>query len=227
MRSLSVLIILFSIISFNAFGHVEHYKNLNYLEYELFRNNKLIGFHKYNFERNNDLLTIKSHVEFNITKLGVNLYKYKAISQESYKNNKFFRFSSKTNQNKKEKYVNIKFNKKANNLLIDGSSYKGDADKDFIVGTWWNHEILQAKAQISAISGRIIHQKVTFLGKKKLNINGKTYEALHFNFSSSDKNLPDKKKLNTDIWYDQKTNLWLKASFDKTGYWEYRLKKYN
>ena len=35
-----------------------------------------------------------------------------------------------------------------------------------------------------------------------------------------------KKKLNTDIWYEEKTNLWLKASFDKTGYWEYRVKNY-
>ena len=227
MKRFSILIIFFSIINIKAFGHVDHYKTYNYLEYELFRNDKLIGFHKYNFERNNDLLTIKSHVEFNIIKLGVNLYKYKAISKESYKNNEFFNFSSKTNQNKKEKYVNIKFDKKNGKLIIDGSSYKGDADKNFIVGTWWNHEIIQAKAQISAISGRIIHQKVTFLGKEKLNINGKIYDALHFNFSSSDKNLPNKKKLNTDIWYDEKTNLWLKASFDKTGHWEYRMKEYN
>ena len=122
---------------------------------------------------------------------------------------------------------NIKFDEINSKLIVDGSSYKGDADKDFIVGTWWNHEIIKAKAQIRAISGRIIHQKVTFLGKERLNINGKSYEALRFNFSSSDKNLPEKKKLNTDIWYDEKTNLWLKASFDKTGHWEYRLKKYN
>ena len=52
-------------------------------------------------------------------------------------------------------------------LIIDGSSYKGKADKDFIVGTWWNHEIIQAKAQISGISGRIIEQTVTLLAKKK------------------------------------------------------------
>ena len=80
MKRFSILIIFFSITNFNVFGHVVHYKNYNYLEYELYRNNKLIGFHKYNFERNNDLLTVKSHVEFNIIKLGVNLYKYKAIS---------------------------------------------------------------------------------------------------------------------------------------------------
>ena len=227
MKRLGILIIFFLVINVDVIAHVDHYKKYNYLEYELFRNNKLIGFHKYNFERDNDFLTVKSHVEFNIIKLGINLYEYKAISEESYKNNEFFAFSSKTNQNKKEKYANIKFDEKNDKLIINGSSYKGDADKGFIVGTWWNHEIIQAKAQISAISGRIIHQKVTFLGKKKLTINGKTYDALHFNFSSSDKNLPDKKKLNTNIWYDEKTKLWLKASFDKTGHWEYRIKKYN
>ena len=227
MKRLSILIVFFLIINIEVFAHVNHYKKYNYLEYELFRNNKLIGYHKYNFEGNKDFLKVKSYVEFNISKLGVNLYRYEAISEESYKNDKFFDFSSKTNQNKKKKYVNIKFDEINSKLIVDGSSYKGDADKDFIVGTWWNHEIIKAKAQISAISGRIIHQKVTFLGKERLNINGKTYEALRFNFSSSDKNLPEKKKLNTDIWYDEKTNLWLKASFDKTGHWEYRLKKYN
>ena len=227
MKRFGFLIIFFSIINFNAFGHVNHYKDYNYLEYDLFRNGKLIGYHKYNFERNNNTLTIKSEVKFDIIKMGINLYNYKATSLESYKDNKFFKFSSKTMQNKKNKYVNIEYDKKNDELVIDGSSYKGKGNKNYIVGTWWNHEIIQAKAQISAISGRIIHQKVTFLGKEKLKINGEVYDALHFNFSSSDESLPDKKKLNTDIWYDEKTNLWLKASFDKTGLWEYRLKKYN
>ena len=96
-----------------------------------------------------------------------------------------------------------------------------------MVGTWWNHEIVKAKAQISAISGRIIEQKVVFLGKKQIEINGKSYEALHFKFLSSDESLPENKKLNTDIWYDAKTLIWLKAQFIKQGNWEYRLKKLN
>ena len=110
------------------------------------------------------------------------------------------------------------------NFLIDGSSYKGKAPVDFLVGTWWNHEITQAKAQISAISGRIIEQKVVFLGKETINLNGKDYKTLHFNFSSTDKKLDKDKKLNTHIWYDEKTLNWVKASFNKKGKWEYRLK---
>ena len=29
-----------------------------------------------------------------------------------------------------------------------------------------------------------------------------------------------------DIWYEEKTFLWVKAAFDKTGYWEYRINTY-
>ena len=84
-------------------------------------------------------------------------------------------------------------------LIINGSSYKGKANKNFIVGTWWNHEIIKAKAQISGISGRIIEQTVTFIGKEEIKIGNKIYKTLHFNFKSSDKTLPESKKLNTDI----------------------------
>ena len=223
---LSIIILFTFALNSKVNSHVEHYSEFSYLEYELFRNDKSIGYHKYDFFRDKEVLSVKSEVSFKITKLGVELYKYFATSEEIYKNNKFFKFTSKTNQNKKEKYVNIFFEKKNNLLTIDGSSYKGNASKDALVGTWWNHEIVKSKQQISAISGRIIDQTVTFIGKEEIKIGDKIFNTLRFNFKSSDESLPDNKKLNTDIWYDEKSLLWVKAAFDKTGYWEYRIKSY-
>ena len=220
---LSIALIFFLTLDINA--HVEHYSKYNYLEYELFRNNKSIGYHIYKFQRNGEDLIINNEVSFKITKLGVNLYKYSAQGVEKYKNGKFSGFNSKTNQNKKEKYVNIKVDPIDENLVIDGSSFKGKVNKDMIIGTWWNHEIVSKKAQISAVSGRIIEQKVEFKGKEDIKIGEKVYKTLRFNFSSSDPSLSKDKKLNTDIWYEEDTFLWVKAAFDKTGYWEYRLKK--
>ena len=206
-------------------AHVDHYSKYNYLEYELFRNDKLIGYHKYNFQRNGQNLTINNEVNFKITKLGVDLYKYYAKGTENYKNGIFSGFNSETNQNKKQKFVNITIDPEDENLIIDGSSFKGKVNNDMIIGTWWNHEIVQKKAQISAVSGRIIEQTVKFKGKEDVKIGDKTYKTLRFNFSSSDSSLSKDKKLNTDIWYEEETFLWVKAAFDKTGYWEYRLKK--
>ena len=221
----SIIILYFAQLIVPSYTHVEHYKKFNSLNYELFRNDKSIGYHKYIFEREGNSLTVKSVIDFKITKLGVDLYNYFAESAETYTDDIFNTFSSKTLQNKKNKYVKINSNERE--LIIDGSSYKGKASKNYIVGTWWNHEIVKAKAQISAISGRIIEQKVTFIGKEEVELYGKKYNALHFNFASSDPSLPNEKKLNTDIWYEENSFIWLKASFNKTGRWEYRLKNNN
>ena len=117
--------------------------------------------------------------------------------------------------------INMKLENKA--YSIDGSSYKGKADTNFLLGTWWNHSIVKAPAQISAVSGRIIKQKVTFLGKENIKINDKSYKTLHFNFSSTDKKLSKGKRLNTDVWYDEETLNWVMASFEKKGKWKYKL----
>ena len=212
----------FFLIILTANAHVAHYKDLKRLEFDLYRNNKLIGEHVYLFTKHNDNLVVYSKINFKIKKLGITLYKYHAEGTEVYKNSKLLSFNSKTNQNNKKKYVNIE--QKENKYFIDGSSYKGEAPTDYIVGTWWNHAIVQAQAQISAVSGRIIKQKVTYLGKETIEINGKEIETLHFNFSSTDKKLDKNKKLNTDVWYEEKSLNWVKASFNKQGLWEYRLK---
>ena len=60
-----------------------------------------------------------------------------------------------------------------------------------------------------------------------IKIGDKSYKTLRFNFRSSDETLPESKKLNTDIWYEEDTYLWVRAAFEKTGYWEYRIKKVN
>ena len=224
MKNFFVSIIIYFLSATSIYSHVEHYSDFNELKYELFRNDKLIGYHNYDFIRNGSELVVKSDVKFKIRKLGVDLYNYEAKSEEVYENNKFIKFSSKTNQNKKQKYVNIVVESKNQELLVDGSSFKGKTSVEHIVGTWWNHEIVKAKAQISAISGRVIQQKVTFVGKEDISIDGKAYKCLHFNFASSDENLPKEKKLNTDIWYEESSRMWIKASFKKSGNWEYRLK---
>ena len=36
--------------------------------------------------------------------------------------------------------------------------------------------------------------------------------------------LPEEKRLNFDIWYDQKNSTIVKVSYSRMGNWEYRLK---
>ena len=222
-KFLSLVIIFIIYSSYNsASAHVLHYKNLNELVFDLYRNNQFIGKHIYLFNRDGQNLIVQNTINFEIKILGITLYKYFAKGQEQYIDGKFHSFSSMTKQNKKEKFVKIYKNE--DQFFIEGSSYKGEAPKDFIIGTWWNHLIVKSNAQISAASGRIIEQNVKFIGKETIKINNEKYSALRFNFFSSDPSLSKDKKLNMDVWYDEKSLMWLKASFDNDGYWEYRLK---
>jgi len=218
MYKINVIIILLFlfIFSISSESHVQHYKDLNNLQFDIYRNNTHIGKHVFFFKRLNNTLSVDSEIDFEIKKLGVVLYRYNVRGTEFYENNNLVKFNSKTIQNKKDKYVNIKL--EDNHFLIDGSSYKGKAPTDYIIGTWWNHSIIKADAQISAVSGRIIKQKTKFIGKEILKIGNKTYNTLHFNLSSSDK------KLNTDVWYEEETLNLMKVYFEKKGKWEYKLK---
>ena len=222
-KTYRIIIILILIISpFSVKAHVQHYKDLKRIEFDIYRNNKHIGEHIFSFAKSNEQISIESKINFIIKKFGVVLYKYHVKGKEVYKDGKLIKFSSRTDQNGKEKYVNLKLEN--DEYIIDGSSFKGKAPRNYLLGTWWNHSIVEAKAQISAVSGRIIIQKVTFLGKETIKIGNKNYKTLHFNFSSTDKKLKKGKKLNTDIWYEEKTFNWVKAAFKKKGNWEYRLR---
>ncbi len=214
------IILLFSIKP--LLSHVSHYQKITFLKYGLFLNNKLIGNHVFNFKKEGDLFYVISKGSFKIDKLGVVLIDYITETEEVYKNDQLVKFNSNTKQNDKKKYAKVILNKKKM-LYIDGSSFQGETEKNTPVGTWWNHEIVKSSKQISPISGRLNMQKVSFLGKKKLLINKKSYNTLHFNFLSDDDKPINKKKINMDIWYDSSSLIWVKASYDKLGHWEYRL----
>ena len=214
-----LLIFISSPLSTNA--HVQHYEDLNLIEFDIYRNDKHIGKHIFSFKKLDEQIAVESEIYFEIKKLGIVLYKYHVKGTEIYKDGKLIKFNSKTDQNGKHKYVNLKLEN--GEYSIDGSSYKGKAPDDYLLGTWWNHSIVKANAQISAVSGRIIKQKVTFLGRETIKLGDKTYNTLHYNFSSTDKKLDKDKRLNTDVWYDEKSLNWVKASFNKKGKWEYKL----
>ena len=216
-----VILLIFLSFPLSVNAHVQHYEDLNRIEFDIYRNNKHIGTHIFSFKNLEGQLAVESEINFEIKKLGIVFYSYHVKGTEIYKAGKLIKFNSKTNQNDKHKYVNLKLEDEE--YTIDGSSYKGKVPVDYILGTWWNHSIVKAKAQISAVSGRIIKQKVTFLGKETIKFGDKSYNTLHYNFSSIDKKLKKDKKLNTDVWYDEKTLNWVKATFNKKGKWEYRL----
>ena len=226
MKKIFINIILLLFFSTNLNAHISHYKNFNKIEMEIFRNNELIGYNYYFFTTKNGEVQVTNQTKITVKLLGATIFDIEGYGEEKYKNDKLVSFNSKTKQNKKEKFVNLKINTENNKFIIKGSSYSGEASKDNIIGNWWNHKLLQAESQISPVSGSIKEQVITFIAKEKIELYGKSYETEHFKLKSKNQSLPDDKKLNFDIWFDKNTGLIIKVKYSRMGEWEYRLKSF-
>ena len=223
-KYLFTIIIVF--IATKTFAHSSHYKGIKKIEMDVLRNGEVIGHSNYYFENKNNIMTVKNYTKFKVELFGVTVFSISGEAIEKYKDDKLISFKSNTFQNDKEKYVELKYEESLKKFIINGSSYKGKASLDCVIGNWWNHKILKSNKQISPLSGSIKEQIVSFIGKEKITINNNEYLTEHFKLKSKDENLSEDKKLDFDIWYNPKNNLILKVSYSKMGDWEYRLNNF-
>jgi len=214
------------IYSFNSSAHMAHYNKFNKIEMEILRDGEVIGYNYYFFKKDEENTTVTNQLKFTVKLFGATIFEVESFGEEKYIKDKLISFNSKTRQNKKDKYVQLKLNENENEYDIKGSSYTGSASLENIIGNWWSHKILQTNTQISPISGSIKEQVVTFIGKEKIELYGKTYDVEHFKLTSKDMSIPKDKRLNFDIWFDKKNALILKVAYSRMGNWEYRVKKF-
>jgi hypothetical protein len=203
-----------------------HYSKFNKIEMEILRDGEVIGYNYYFFKKDKDKTTVTNQLKFTVKLFGATIFEIEGYGEEKYIKDKLVSFSSKTLQNNKDKYVELKLNEQKNGYDIKGSSYTGKASLDNVVGNWWSHKILQSNTQISPISGSIKEQVVTFIGKEKLELYGKSFDVEHFKLRSKDMSIPKDKRLNFDVWFNKKNSLILKVTYSRMGNWEYRVKNF-
>ena len=220
------LILFILIFPTNLMAHTSHYLNLKKIEMEILKDGKVIGYNYYFFKKKNTLMTVTNQVQFKVSVFGVDIFSVKGYGVEKYKNDKLISYESETLQNDKKKFVKLFFVSEKGQFKIEGSSFVGFASTENIIGNWWNHQILRAKSQISPVSGSVKEQVVNFLGKEKMKFHGKVIDVDHFKLTSKDLGLPKNKKLDFDIWYNNKNGMIIKVSYSRLGNWEYKLKSF-
>ena len=218
-----IFYILFSF--FNVFADESHYKNLSKIEMDVLRNDKVIGYSNYFFKYAKDTMMVENYTKFIVEMFGVKVFSIDSKSKEIYQKDKLISFESTTLQNDKKKYVKLNYDEKKNKFIINGSSYVGEANLDNVIGNWWNSKILEAKTQISPLSGSIKKQTIKLTNKDETEFNGKKIKLFQFKLKSTE-DLPDDKKLDFDIWLDPKESIIFKVKYNRLGSWEYRLKSY-
>ena len=163
-----LFLILLLTCSFNSNAHMAHYNKFNKIEMEILRDGEVIGYNYYFFKKDSDNTTVTNQLKFTVKLFGATIFEVESYGEEKYIKDKLISFNSKTQQNKKDKYVQLKLNEERNEYDVKGSSYTGSASIENVIGNWWSHKILQTNSQISPISGSIKEQVVTFIGKEKI-----------------------------------------------------------
>jgi hypothetical protein len=219
-------LIFFLMYSFSSSAHMSHYNKFNKIEMEILRDGEVVGYNYYFFKKDTDKITVTNQLKFTVKLFGATIFEVEGYGEEKYIKDKLISFNSKTRQNNKDKYVELKLNEQTDEYDIKGSSYSGKASTENVIGNWWSHKILQSNSQISPVSGSIKEQIVTFVGKEKIELYGKSYEVDHFKLTSKDMTIAKDKRLDFDIWFDKKNALILKVAYSRMGNWEYKVKNF-
>ena len=213
------ILIFYIFFSVNLNAHVDHNKDLNIIEFDIYRNNEKVGHHKVIFSNKNGIREISTDVFFDIKLLGVSIYKYHSLGKEIYKGNKLIEFKSKTKDGNHNDYCNIT-NTSSNEYNFDGTTeskfFKYSSKKDFSLGTWWNHDVLVNNNFVLGQSCRSTETKITFLNKEERLINNKKEIVQLFNVKGED--------IDVKIGFTDKTLQWVSMDFSLKGEWNYKLK---
>jgi len=222
---LRLLIIFLSYILFPTIAntHVQHYKNLQRIEFDIYRNNDLVGYHKVNVKKKGDnTKEIITDILIEVKILGIKVHTYKSYGVETYKNEELIEFKSKTQDGSDNDYCNIKKisdGKYSFDGMTENKKYIYELTEKFYPALWWNHESLLSNNYVLGQGCRNLKTKITFLNKETKKINDKNEVVNFYNIKGDN--------LDINIGYTEKDLKWVDMKFTLKGDWEYKLKNLN
>ncbi|MFM8422957.1 MAG: DUF6134 family protein [Candidatus Fonsibacter sp.] len=219
------LIFFISLILFPSItnSHVQHYKNLQRIEFDIYRNNDLVGYHKVNVKKKGDnTKEVLTDILIEVKILGIKVHTYKSYGVETYKGEELLEFKSKTQDGSDNDYCNIKKisdGKYSFDGMTENKKYVYELSDKFYPALWWNHESLLNNNYVLGQGCRNLKTQITFLKKETKKINEKNELVNFYNIKGDN--------LDINIGYTEKDLKWVDMKFTLKGDWEYKLKNLN
>jgi len=219
------LIFFISLILFPtiADSHVQHYKNLQRVEFDIYRNNDLVGYHKVNVKKKSDnTKEVITDILIEVKILGIKVHTYKSYGVETYKGEELIEFKSKTQDGSDNDYCNIKKisdGKYSFDGMTENKKYVYELTDKFYPALWWNHDSLLNNNYVLGQGCRNLKTQIIFLKKETKKINEKNEVVNFYNIKGDN--------LDINIGYTEKDLKWVDMKFTLKGDWEYKLKNLN
>ena len=223
MFRLLIFFVSYILLTTAANSHVQHYKNLQRIEFDIYRNNDLVGFHKVNVKKKSDnTKEVTTDILIEVKILGIKVHTYKSYGVETYKNDELIDFKSKTQDGSDNDYCNIKKisdGKYSFDGMTENKKYIYELTETFYPALWWNHDSLLNNNYVLGQGCRNLKTQITFLKKETKKINEKNELVNFYNIKGDN--------LDINIGYTEKDLKWVDMKFTLKGDWEYKLKNLN
>jgi hypothetical protein len=218
-----IFFISFLLLPTIANSHVQHYKNLQRVEFDIYRNNDLVGYHKVNIKKKGDnTKDVITDIFIEVKILGIKVHTYKSYGVETYKGEELIEFKSKTQDGSDNDYCNIKKisdGKYSFDGMTENKKYFYELTYKFYPALWWNHESLLNNNYVLGQGCRNLKTQIIFLKKETKKINEKNELVNFYNIKGDN--------LDIIIGYTEKDLKWVDMKFTLKGDWEYKLKNLN
>ena len=200
------LFLIFFFFSNNAFCF--NYKPIH--EFEIFLNDKKIGFHKLFFQNIGNKIVVNTEIQMIVKLVGIiPVLKYFHKGNEIWIDNRFVEAKTSTKKNRikfkftakrKESKIEIKSRKKV--FLVNGDS---------LFTSYWNQNWLKKKVLFDTQHGKKRFISVEKKDFEKIKTSNSTIFAQRYKVTGT-QDKPNGKKIDYDIWYDDKGR-WVKIKF--------------
>ena len=182
----------------------------NVLAYEVFRNDKRIGFHHMQFTRTGDDLRVDIHIELDVRLGFIPLFGYTHENTEIWRDGVLQSLVSKTDNNGKPAFADLVLEESS--YLGRGSRYEGNLVLPIMSTSYFDPNFVRQQRLISSQDGRLLEVSVAYVGPEQVPDMTGSVEAHRFRLTGD---------LGIDIWYT-KEGRWVRTEFSRGGVLSYR-----
>jgi hypothetical protein len=162
------------------------------LTYDVMREGERIGTHTMSFERMGEELTVRTETNVDFTTFIVFDINWTHQAVEIWGDGGLKEFTSFTNEDGRKRQVHAKRN--GDRLIVNSTGGRREFPADVIPGTLWHPDTVRQQQVLDPIKGRMRKVRVTDRGIERVEVEGRTIEARHYQMRGD---------LKRDFWYDR------------------------
>lgn len=172
------------------------------IDFTVYRSGSEIGQHKVTFANDGGALVVRSLFDIAVKFLGVTVYRYHYLSQETWRGGELAGLASSVNDNGTETTVDAR--QKDNALVVNGPEAKDElVPLPILPSTHWDSQVIDAAKVLNTINGKVDGVKLVELGPDTVTVAGAPHAATHYRYTGD---------ITAETWYDAGGH-WVKLRF--------------